>query len=155
MGFFDFLLGRNNHKSGREDFQAEVKNVDSSKLTPFDEEVSTDIMSADVTQSYNSYSDNGLELQEVQDKVRIVYSGLLAKNGAQDIYVIVGYGNNLRWEDVAYYPLHKIDAETYELVLPVKRDGNINIAFKDAANNWDNNGEMNYTFENHFFEGSS
>ena len=143
MAFFDFFFkGRENAKK-QEDMD--------DKLDFFKEEFSTEIYDAYFNEPYNSYTENGVELEEVDRAFKIRYNGLLAKSGAQDIYAVVGYGNNLKWEDVEYHHLHQTALENFELVLNVKREGNINISFKDGANNWDNNNGMNYSFENHYY----
>jgi hypothetical protein len=102
---------------------------------------------------YDSYAYAGIQMQEAKDTLRLTYNGILAKSGAQEVYAVIGYGNNLKWEDIEYYPMHKVGDQSFELIFPVKRAGNINVAFKDSANNWDNNSGMNYSFNNDVFEG--
>jgi hypothetical protein len=154
MGFFDFFFRNKINDGIAENDAGDVLQPGSSKVRSFNEEFSTELYDTQLAQPYDSYLNNGVQFQEVSRALRVSYNGLLAKSGAQDVYAIVGYGNNLKWEDVEYYPLQKVGHQTFELILPVKRDGNINMAFKDGANNWDNNSGMNYSFSNHFFEGS-
>ncbi len=120
-----------------------------------DQEFAQDIYNTnqplDIIGINDSYATDGVEIQEIDKAVKVIYNGILAKGGADNIYAVVGYGNNLNWEDVEYYHLHNIALDTYELVIPVKRQGNINIAFKDDADNWDNNEGLNFTFDNMYF----
>jgi len=124
----------------------------------YDEEFSTEMydktFNTENMPPYNSYSDQGIFVQASDNPIRIVYSGLLARSGAEHIYAAVGYGDNRSWEDVEYIRMEKTGDRTFELSLPVRRDGSINIAFKDCAGNWDNNSGLNYTFNNHFNQGS-
>ncbi len=76
--------------------------------------------------------------------VKIVYDGLLSKSGATHILAHVGFGstwNNL--QDI------RMDRSTtgFEATIPVENSDTLNIAFKDCAENWDNNSGMNYTFD--------
>ena len=156
MGFFDFIFNRGSGiktdsnigptQNGMLDFQ------------PYNEEFSTDLTTdhygINMIERNNTFLNSGVLLQDSRSTIRLVYSGILAKNAAENLYAVVGYGNNLAWEDTQHYPMHKVSNEEFELMLPVKRSGNINIAFKDAADNWDNNSGMNYSFKNHVYEGS-
>ncbi|WHH58917.1 carbohydrate-binding protein [Petroclostridium sp. X23] len=152
MGFFDFLFGaRRDIEEVVQQQNTEILHLGSSEMDAFKEEYSTEIYDIEPIKSYNSYSNYGVQLKSDIYAVRIIYDGLLIKSGAQEVYAAVGYGNNLKWEDVDYYPLHKVNPQAFELILPVKREGNINIAFKDNIGNWDNNSGMNYCFENNFY----
>lgn len=95
----------------------------------------------------DSYTENGIFLKGAQDVFRLTYSGILAKDGAKDIYAVVGQEENGKWKDVKYYPMHKADEQTYEVLFPVRSLQNINLAFKDGADHWDNNSGRNYTYK--------
>lgn len=157
MGFLDSFFKRsgvgfiNNRNFRPED--PELK-----KFITFNEEYSKELaLKATQTESANSYSNNGVQLSEVKESpnmLKLYYSGLLAHNGASDIYSVIGYGDNHSWEDTSYFPMNKVDSKTFELVFPVNKPGNINIAFKDGFNNWDNNSGNNYSFLNEDYKGS-
>lgn len=152
MGFMDMIFNSN---SG---MKPDGKKSNLERYQPFNEEFSLDMTSEpygnDMNSANNSYSGHGVELQDARNTLRLVYSGILAKNGAEEIEAVVGYGNNLHWEDVNNYPMHNLNNGKFELMLPVIRAGNINIAFKDSQGNWDNNSGMNYSFTNLIYEGS-
>lgn len=95
---------------------------------------------------YKQYNDKGVHLYGYDDKTKLVYEGILAKAGASDIYAVIGYGSNDNWEDVKYYPMQHTGGSTFELLIPETSGRSINIAFKDGADNWDNNSGANYTF---------
>jgi hypothetical protein len=79
-------------------------------------------------------------------EIRLRYNGMLVKNGAHDVYAAVSYGDNNNWTNVKYYPMGKTEHNTFEAILPVKRNTTLNVAFKDGADNWDNNSGSNYRF---------
>ncbi|MGE4282514.1 MAG: hypothetical protein AB7G87_02210 [Clostridia bacterium] len=151
MGFFDFLFGSTkNVAKVMEPSDENIFPVASTDISALKEEYSVEINDMYPMESYHYYASNGIELIRDTKSIHIIYEGLLAKSGAQEVHAAVGYGNNLKWEDIDDYTLHKLESQTFELILPVKRAGNINIAFKDNAGNWDNNSGMNYCFDNQF-----
>ena len=158
---FDFFnKKKKNNDNNDENVQSATneRNNAYSQIGGFDEEISMPLYSEEQENhhvySYNSYSDNGVDIQEVQKAMRIVYTGILVSKDANRIEAITGYGNNLKWEDIRSFTLSKVDDQTFEVLIPIYRAGNINVAFKDAADHWDNNAGMNYTFENNYFENS-
>jgi hypothetical protein len=125
------------------------------KFQPFNEEFSLDYSTEPFGSSLsyidNTYANNGVELQDARSVIRILYQGILSKNGAQQIYAVMGYGDN--WDLSSTYHLHKNGSGQFELFIPIVRTGNLNFAFKDDAENWDNNNQRNYSFKNIIFEG--
>lgn len=91
----------------------------------------------------------GVAIRNEGDSLRLVYDGLLAKSGASHVYAAVSVGDNSNWHDVRYYKMDKRGQDTFEAVIPKSESTNVNIAFKDCANNWDNNSGMNYSFNVH------
>ena len=120
-----------------------------------DEEFSEDLVKDNLDTPFfkedKSYLQNGVHMENAQNTFKLVYDGLLAQNGSNEIHAVVGYGNNLNWEDVEEHKMDKTKDNKFELMLTVKRPGNINIAFKDNAQNWDNNSGHNYNFENYLY----
>ncbi len=150
MGIFSNVFNRDVYnKSSDQNAKNRKKNISEfpNFTTKFSEEISREINNIDLIYSYNSYYKNGIELKkETDNMLKLVYHGILANDGADQIYTIIGYGNNLMWEDEMHYQMNRIGEQTFELMLPITRNGNINIAFKDSAANWDNNSGMNYSF---------
>lgn len=93
------------------------------------------------------YEDNGVELSKatisVGDEVTLVYSGLLAKSGADSIYAHIGYGEN--WDGKEYIPMEKME-DVFKATIKVNLSDKLNIAFRDSVDNWDNNSQQNYSF---------
>lgn len=154
MGFLDFLFGTRNYadKNANDDKHAYS---DLTTNTPgFRDEFASDLAAdthyLDRNIPANSYSESGVDLQDTQNILRLAYSGILAQDGADDVYAVVGYGNNLRWENVEFYRMNRVSDKSYETYLPIKHSENINIVFKDGADHWDNNSGINYTFTNEY-----
>ncbi|MDQ2085235.1 carbohydrate-binding protein [Herbivorax sp. ANBcel31] len=153
MGFLDFLFNKtkkadikDNNLLGPTDIApADVNRIDHE----FSEDLATENSEAPKYEENNSYSQSGVYMQNAQKTFKLLYDGILSKNGSDEIHAIVGYGNNLNWEDVEEHPMSKTKDNKFELMFTVKRPGNINIAFKDNAEHWDNNSGHNYNFENY------
>lgn len=157
MGFLDLFFKRSgvgfiNSRNFR------PEDPDLKKFVTFNEEYSKELSFNDAqAESANSYSNSGVRLSEVKEspnQLKLTYSGLLAQNGAVEMYSVIGYGDNQSWEDTNYFPMNKVDSRTFELVFPVNKPGNINIAFTDGFNNWDNNSGNNYSFFDGYYKGS-
>jgi Carbohydrate binding domain (family 25). len=80
----------------------------------------------------------------VGEQVKVVYDGLLSKSGATHVYAHVGFGS--RWDNLQDIPMMRTSTG-FETTLPVYNADRINLAFKDCANNWDNNSGMNYSYD--------
>lgn len=120
-----------------------------SKESFFKEEYS-DQLANDVSKyGIQSYSKSGVTFEKTsENQAKITYSGLLVKSGAQSVDAVYGYGSNQNWESVSTIPLNQESAGSYMAILPIEQGKNVNIVFKDCAENWDNNSGMNYTFVN-------
>jgi hypothetical protein len=78
------------------------------------------------------------------DETSVSYKGVLSNSGADSIFMRVGYGDN--FENSKDIQMKKTD-DGFKAALPVVDDKPLKLAFKDSADNWDNNGGRNYTFE--------
>jgi hypothetical protein len=92
----------------------------------------------------NFYSANGINFTSPRDKtaINVTYNGILAKSGADTIYAVCGYGND--WKNESIVKMSKVN-ENFVATLPFSKNDDLNLAFKDTANNWDNNNGSNYT----------
>lgn len=94
------------------------------------------------------YEQNGLFISKQRitagDEIIIGYKGLLASSGAKQVYMHVGYGEE--WEDCEDLPMIFSDGMFKAKVL-AKKEGQLGVAFKDPADNWDNNSGQNYNFK--------
>lgn len=94
------------------------------------------------------YADSGVEISKaaigVGDEVTVLYKGLLAQSGADTVYAHVGYGEN--WDDKAFIPMER-DADVFKTTIKISQPEDLNIAFKDSGDNWDNNSMENYSFK--------
>lgn len=180
MGFFDYLFGTDIGKDDEYNiFNDKEKHKEQNQPMAFNEETSEEIsVENDVTTEpwtagppeynwpgqdtslysglYGSngiYASNGVNIQDVSNMIKLTYSGKLAQDGAPDVYAVVGYGSNLKWENVSTYKMQPVGNKTFELMFPVNYAGNINAAFKDGSENWDNNDGMNYSCINEIYKG--
>ncbi len=97
--------------------------------------------------------DNGIEVEPVPltagETVRINYSGFLAQNGAQDVFLHAGYGPaDDYWRDVREIPMQRTE-QGWETSLPVHDASRLHFCFHDGANKWDNNSGANWHLEIH------
>lgn len=94
------------------------------------------------------YHANGVtispDVPSTQSRTRISYNGLLSQSGATEVYAHVGYGR--RWENATDYKMTKTSHGFEALISIPQHADSLNVCFKDAANNWDNNTGTNYTF---------
>lgn len=101
-----------------------------------------------MTQKNQNYLGNGVAISKspvcVGDEVTITYDGLLLKSGADKIYAYVGYGDE--WNEKGFIPMN-YEFDAFKTTFKVISDGILYIAFKDSADNWDNNSLENYKFE--------
>ena len=96
----------------------------------------------------NHIQNQELPLKTIRDTGRNKLFRPPCKSGAQEVQGVYGFGSNQNWEGVSSIQLKKEGEGTFKGVLPLEHGKNINIAFKDSAENWDNNSGMNYTFVN-------
>ncbi|GAB6098912.1 hypothetical protein JCM16358_07910 [Halanaerocella petrolearia] len=80
------------------------------------------------------------------DTVTISYKGLLAKSGADQVYLHCGTstGDN-QWQNVNDIKMDKSDDGYWRAQTKVPTGNNLNFCFKDSANNWDNNSGHNWS----------
>lgn len=130
MGFFDFAF-------------SSLRETNKKPLDFFNETASE--LSPDETNTIMSNSKSGISVKSINDTFKVSYNGLLAKSGAHEITLVLGYGDENHWEDIDYFPMKKIDHEIFETYFPVLRDDDIHMAFKDNCDNWDNNYGKNFT----------
>ena len=73
---------------------------------------------------------------------KLVYKGILAQNGANEIYIHFGFG--LLWDNLQEIKLAKVD-DHFETEITLTSCEDINFCFRDENNNWDNNDTQNYS----------
>jgi hypothetical protein len=80
----------------------------------------------------------------VGDKIKILYDGILSKNGATELTVHVGYGSN--WDSERDVPMVKKET-CFETTIPALKEDYLKISFKDTSNNIDDNSGNGYSFD--------
>lgn len=84
---------------------------------------------------------------EKGEKVRLSYEGILAKDGADRVFAHLGFGPSAKWSYVNCYEMEPVGDKRFEVQFTAAGKGNLNVAFKDSAEHWDNNCGVNYVFE--------
>lgn len=112
------------------------------KVSKFKESVNSEV-SSEIT--YENFL-KGVSFSPYGDQVKLTYNGLLAKSGADNVYVSLSYGDNKNWMNTSTLNMDKIEPQIFELLIPAKENGQLNVAFKDSASNWDNNSGKNYCY---------
>ena len=75
--------------------------------------------------------------------VTVVYAGLLAQSGAEQVYLHCGFGSD--WHNRKDISLFKT-SRGWENTFKVSDTHTLNFCFKDSANNWDNNNGRNWSY---------
>lgn len=96
--------------------------------------------------------DQGIEVSPTPiiagQRVEIQYDGLLARSGAQQVYLHAGFGNNDSWNNVMDIKMNR-QGKRFVTHLSIEDETRFNFCFKDNAQNWDNNSGRNWCFEIH------
>ncbi|NLC12327.1 MAG: carbohydrate-binding protein [Firmicutes bacterium] len=81
------------------------------------------------------------EIPRHNQNVEIHYKGLLAKSGADSVWLHYGFDG---WNNVSTVPMKQQFGEfTCSIMAKGRRE--LNFCFKDSANNWDNNSGWNWS----------
>lgn len=98
----------------------------------------------------NEYLANGVIITPTNphtgEAVKISYNGLLPKGGASNVSAHVGFG--FEWQNTHDIQMTRTPAG-FETTLTAANHNTLCVAFKDSANNWDNNSGLNYNFNIH------
>ena len=78
------------------------------------------------------------------DRVEVKYKGLLKDCGASQVYCHCGYDG---WQKTQTIPMNKVEDGTFTCQIPAERKKEINLCFKDSADNWDDNSGWNWNCE--------
>ena len=76
--------------------------------------------------------------------VKVTYAGKLFQNGADNVTIHCGYGEN--WEKSQDIPMQKTELG-FQANVYVQPESKLNFCFKDSAGIWDNNNGTNYSFK--------
>ena len=96
--------------------------------------------------SVNNYKSNGITIKpatfSVGDKIKLTYNGLLSESGAEEVFAHIGWGD--AWDNLDDIKMSKTKSG-FTATISVESMNQLNLCFKDAMNNWDNNNGWNYT----------
>ena len=96
--------------------------------------------------SMNNYKSNGITIKpatfSVGDTIKLTYTGLLSECGAEEVFAHIGWGDS--WDNLDDIKMSKTKTG-FTATISVESMNQLNLCFKDAMNNWDNNNGCNYT----------
>ena len=75
--------------------------------------------------------------------VKVTYAGKLFQDGAQNIEIHYGFGDN--WENVQDLQMEKTELG-FQANIHVQSNSKLNFCFKNENNEWDNNQGQNFSF---------
>ncbi|NPV53244.1 MAG: carbohydrate-binding protein [Firmicutes bacterium] len=83
--------------------------------------------------------------------VTVKYNGLLARSGADAVYLHAGFGPADSWANVRDVPMTRTIDDMWTAIVPIgiEESSRLNFCFRDSANNWDNNNGVNWSYEIH------
>lgn len=97
--------------------------------------------------SNSIYEEMGVKISKKSiskgDEITISYDGLLYQSGAQQVYAHWGFGDS--WEHSSWEPM-ELKSGKFNTKIKVVGSKKLNVCFKDAVNNWDNNSQRDYSF---------
>lgn len=76
------------------------------------------------------------------EKVEIGYKGLLAKSGADSVWMHYGFDG---WKNTHTHQMMKRGDGAFTGSVNAQGERQLNFCFKDSANHWDNNSGWNWT----------
>lgn len=92
---------------------------------------------------WEGYEESGVVYARTSSKtLKVNYKGLLENSGAQEVYMHYGWGSE--WAAQETIPLSKTDEGWIGEITVMPKQTEVNMCFKDNAENWDNNAGQNY-----------
>lgn len=76
-------------------------------------------------------------------KLKISYVGALYQNASEDVFLHYGFGTN--WDNVSDIKMQKTELG-FQCEIEIIESDLLNLCFRNANNEWDNNNGENYTF---------
>lgn len=96
-----------------------------------------------MVQSWNDAT-KGVEVRQAAfgNEATVVYNGLLARSGADQVFLHCGFGESDHWQNVSTQYMDRTP-RGWEKTIRMT-DNKAIFCFKDSANNWDNNSGYNW-----------
>ncbi|MBR2703970.1 MAG: hypothetical protein IKE91_00690 [Clostridia bacterium] len=76
-------------------------------------------------------------------EIKITYAGALFQNGSSEVIIHLGFGDD--WNNAQDIAMDKTELG-FQANVNIIEDTKLNFCFKNANNEWDNNGGQNYQF---------
>jgi len=95
--------------------------------------------------SGENYS-GGVSFTTFGDQLKVTYDGQLAKGGACEVFAVVSTRDGTAGTGTSTYHMSNTSPKRYELSIPLQKNRQISVSFKDNSDNWDNNSGKNYGY---------
>lgn len=76
--------------------------------------------------------------------VKLSYTGNLFQNNSEEVFIHYGFGDN--WDNVSELPMTKTELG-FQVEFQLPSSNKLNLCFRNANNEWDNNDYKNYSFQ--------
>lgn len=83
------------------------------------------------------------------EEITVFYNGLLGKEGQGQVYLHYGFGKHDNWRNVSDNKMEKTGWGWVTSVVMPDHEARFNLCFKDGADHWDNNSNVNWSFQVH------
>ena len=117
-----------------------------------DMETSVELSGSEAGHDFHLAPDDGIEVEPTPitlgDELKVEYRGLLARSGAEAVYLHYGYGPG-DWRFVQDIPMAKSPEGVWTAMVQAGERGRFSFCFRDNADNWDNNNGRNWSYEIH------
>jgi hypothetical protein len=98
---------------------------------------------------FDDYSSSGVSgnLADLSphETFKITYNGLLARNGATEVYARIGFSGD--WDHARDFQMSRTGQGFETLIKLPQGTFTLNVCFRDSAGNWDNNSGANYSYD--------
>lgn len=86
----------------------------------------------------------GVEVKQAAygNEATVLYNGILAKSGADQVYLHCGFGDPNSWNNISTQKMDRTN-KGWEKTIRMM-DNKAAFCFKDSASNWDNNSGHNW-----------
>ncbi len=95
--------------------------------------------------SDENYS-RGVSFTTFGNQLKLTYDGQLAKGGASEVFAVVSTRDDTDGTNTSTYHMSNTSLQRYELSIPLQKNRQISVSFKDNSENRDDNSGKSYSY---------